>query len=391
MEEFASRDGILGNFRRLRGEVPSRVWSRCLGVLVAVLTLAQSSKAQKFVANVPVEEYGHAFAVNPETHKIYAVSEPGNELTEIDLRTFEKTVIPLGPTQEKSLDGAIRIDVARNKIYVTNVVNNSVAVIDGFTHKVKFVPTGKHPTTMEFNAKTNRLYVANSDGDSVTVVDCRKLKTKTVAVGSYPLGIAINSKTNTVYVTNAHSNNVTVIQGKKNRVRTVAVGAYPVAVAVNQATNRVYVGNLQVNTVTVIEGRSLKTHIVEVNPYPFWLTVNEKTNKIYMIHQASNTITVIDGRTSTIEKIGAGIIPAGASNALAVDELRNRIYVAEWTTRVTVIDGATNTTSTVANPEYNTLKIIANPGANEFYTLNMTTNVSNKNAASGVGIFAGAK
>lgn len=207
--------------------------------------------------------------VNPKTHKIYVVSEPGNEVTEIDVRTFEKTVIPLRPTLEKSLDGAIRIDVARNKIYVTNVVNDNVAVIDGFTHKVKFVPTGKHPTTMEFNAKTNRLYVANSDGASVTVVDCRKLKTKTVVAGGFPAGIAINSKTNTAYVTNAHSNSVTVIQGKKNRVQTVAAGAYPVAVAVNQATNRVHVGNLQVNTVTVIDGRSLKTETVEVSPYPF--------------------------------------------------------------------------------------------------------------------------
>lgn len=72
-----------------------------------------------------------------------------------------------------------------------------------------------------------------------------------------------------------------------------------------------------------------------------------------------------------------------------MDEVRNRTYVAEWTTRVTVIDGATNTTSAVANPEYNTHKNIVNPGANEFYTLNMTTNVYNKNAASSVGFLWG--
>jgi DNA-binding beta-propeller fold protein YncE len=74
-----------------------------------------------------------------------------------------------------------------------------------------------------------------------------------------------------------------------------------------------------------------------------------------------------------------------------LDELRDKIYVAEWTTRVTIIDGATGTTSAAGNPGYNAHKIVANPLANEFYTLNMTTNTNNPYPPSSVTVFAGPK
>lgn len=382
---------IFSNFKGSMLKVMKPLCALCIALLLAALTVPSKSAAQQILATVPVGEYGQALAVNPVTGKLYVVSEPGNELTEIDLKTFKISVIPLGTTSEKSLDGAIRIDTARNRIFVTNVVNSTVAVIDGVTHAVTFVPVGKHPTTMEFNRKTNKLYVANSDSDDVTVVDGRTLKTKTIPVGSFPSCVAINTHTNTIYVTNSHGNSVSVIRGRTNSVRTITVGQYPVPVAVNRKTNRIYVGNLGGDTVTVIDGRSLQTETVRVSPYPFWIVVNEKTNKVYMNHQVLEAITVLDGRTNAVATIGKGIIARGSPNGLVVDELRNRIYVGEWTTRVTMIDGRTNTTYAISNPEYNTHKIIANPRANQFYTLNMTTNIYNKIPPSSVGIFAGPK
>jgi hypothetical protein len=117
--------------------------------------------------------------------------------------------------------------------------------------------------------------------------------------------------------------------------------------------------------------------------------VSERTNRIYLNHQALESITVIDGRTNAVATIGSGSIARGAPDGLAVDELRNKIYVAEWTTRVTIIDGATNTTATVPNPGYNRHKIVANPLANEFYTLNIITNINNDYPVSSVSIFVG--
>jgi DNA-binding beta-propeller fold protein YncE len=143
-------------------------------------------------------------------------------------------------------------------------------------------------------------------------------------------------------------------------VFTVAAGPYPFSVAVNRKTNRACVGNLTADTVTVIRGRSGHTSTIKVSPYLNCIVVNERTNKICLNHQV-------------------------------LEEHRNKIYVAEWNTRVTIIDGATSSTTTVPNPGYNSRKIVAHPLANEFYTLNMATNIYNSYPPSSVSVFVGPK
>jgi YVTN family beta-propeller protein len=363
---------------------------RRLGLTICLATLAtsQGAEAQKVVALVPLEAYGQAIRFNPLTHKIYAVDEPGNNVVEIDERTLKETVIALGPTTEKSLNGDIRIDPTRNRLYAINVSNSNVAVVDCSTYAVTFVPAGTHPTALEINSRTGKVYVVNTDSDNVTAIDGATLRTATIAVGRTPLGIAIDEKTNTIYVTNSHSDTISIINGKNNKARTVATGPYPNAVAVNSVSNRAYVGNLQADTITVIHGRSARTKTIKVSPYPFCIVVNQRTNKIYLNHQALQAITVIDGRTNAVAIIGSGIIPAGAPDGLAVDELQNKIYVGEWATRVAIIDGATDATTTLPNPGGNTHRIVADPIANAFYTLNMTDNINHKPLSS-VTIFAG--
>ena len=86
---------------------------------------------------------------------------------------------------------------------------------------------------------------------------------------------------------------------------------------------------------------------------------------------------MIDGRTNAVTHVGGGLISVNVPHDLAVDEQRNKIYVGEWTTRVTIIDGATNTLCSVPNPGNYTFKIVANPLANEFYTLNIASMAGN--------------
>ena len=93
-------------------------------VIFAIFTVLPSANAQKILATVPVGSYGQAIGFNPVTHQIFTLDEPANEITEIDAEgPFEKTVIPLGSTPEKSFNGAIQIDPVRNKIYAINVVS----------------------------------------------------------------------------------------------------------------------------------------------------------------------------------------------------------------------------------------------------------------------------
>jgi YVTN family beta-propeller protein len=79
---------------------------------------------------------------------------------------------------------------------------------------------------------------------------------------------------------------------------------------------------------------------------PFAIAVNPLTNKLYVANIGSANVTVIDGATSSTSTVPVGTSP----RALAVNPNTNKIYVAtNGSANVTVIDGATNNTSTIVS------------------------------------------
>jgi YVTN family beta-propeller protein len=108
------------------------------------------------------------------------------------------------------------------KIFVSCWATASIAVVDAIHSEkpVRFIPVGRHPTAMLFNAERTRLYVANSDEDSVSVIDTfqdRVVETISVRLsekslpGGSPEGLALSADGATLYVANAHSNAVAVV------------------------------------------------------------------------------------------------------------------------------------------------------------------------------------
>jgi len=131
----------------------------------------------------------------------------------------------------------------------------------------------------------------------------------------------------------------------------VNVGKYPSAVAVNPKTNKIYVANNKSKNVTVIDGNTNKTTTVAVGHEPVAVAVNQSTNKIYVLNQkgkaapdavnadGTGSVTVIDGATNKTTTVPVDSEPG----ALAINEQTNKIYVANaGSNDVTVIDGKTN-------------------------------------------------
>jgi YVTN family beta-propeller protein len=92
-------------------------------------------------------------------------------------------------------------------------------------------------------------------------------------------------------------------------VASIPVGIFPVGVAVNRLTNRVYVANLVGEPIS-----------------PFM--------------EAPNTVTVIDGASNRV--VGEIVTGLDFQIGLAVDEVRNVIYVATLDNGVDVLDGKTD-------------------------------------------------
>jgi YVTN family beta-propeller protein len=214
----------------------------------------------------------------------------------------------------------------------------------------------------------------------------------TVPAGSAPEAVAVNTVTNKIYVANLLSSNVTVIDGATNSTTTVPAGLNPVAVAVNEATNKIFVANRgdcsplgkcqSPGSVTVIDGATNSTTtITDVNANgPRAVAVNPVTNKIYVANFWTANVTVIDGATNSTATVTDSNAAGIESFAVAVNTATDKIYVVNnnldgfsntTAGNVTVIDGVTNTTTTVTDPNALTpFAVAVNPLTNKIYVAN---------------------
>jgi YVTN family beta-propeller protein len=274
-------------------------------------------------------------------------------LTVIDGTTGATSGVTVG-----SVPQVAAVNPVTNKIYVINVYDNTVTIVDGATNSTSTVPVGLQPWAIAVNPVTNQIYVANDSGSSVTVIDGATNATTTVALSIYPSAIAVNPVTNNIYalgynVTTA-GESVVVIDGATNSPTVLASDFKYDGLAVNPVTNNIYlIGDNSTapyyNEVTVIDGATnAVTAVVEINPADvagLEVAVNPITNKIYAFDNLAGSMWIIDGATNTTMKANVGGNPLGS---VVVNPATNKIYATNYGSTVDVIDGITNTVTTVA-------------------------------------------
>jgi len=322
----------------------------------------------------------NAIAVDPITNQIYVANYGGGSastVTVINGATGGTTALTAG-----SAPWAVALNPVTNKVYVANHGSNNVTVIDGATNATATVlaQSGSYtqPDVVAVNPVTNKIYVANEYG-YVTVIDGATNATATVLVGTWPTGLAVNPITNKTYVANCGSactgrtsdgsGSVTIIDGATNAATTLAVGTNPSAVAVNPVTNQIYITNQGSNNVTVMDGTTDANSMVEVTN-PVGVAVNPVTNKIYVV-SGNNTVTVIDGSTLATTTLAATVWNGGA---LAVNPVTNKIYISTYAYgTILVMDGVTNSMTQVAAGV--PCAVAVNPVTNKIYALNCGSGV----------------
>jgi len=274
------------------------------------------------------------------------------------------------------------------------------------------IPIANDPTAVAVNPVTNKIYIAAgvswTQAGTVTVIDGSTNSTATVTAGIRPVAIAVNPVTNKIYVANqgcagplgcGYRGNITVIDGATNSTTTLhdpnANG--PRAIAVNLITNRIYVANLWTGNITVIDGATGSVTTIKdpnVRMQSVAVAINQPTNKIYVVNNnregfsnaKTGNITVIDGASNTTTTITDpnAMTPA----AIAVNPATNEIYVANIGGdsgpnhgNITVIDGADHHTTTLTDPDVLApIAIAVNSETNKIYVAN-----ANDSAGSGNG------
>jgi len=315
----------------------------------------------------------------------------------------------------------VAVDPTANKIYVTNFGNvqspaspcastdDSVTIIDGATVSTSTIADGigfesKNPLALAVDSANHRVYVIVqvNTGSIQWPYPCDSsfkpsylavVSGTTFTLAGFPVGlgglrgIGVDALTNEIYVGYVNPNTgapspevVAAINGSSNAIASwVTLGGAPAALAVNPATNKTYVA--LAGEIDVIDGATNSlTKVADVSAVGRnVLAVNPSTNTIYMANSQSGNLSVIDGETDSITAtIALGTTPSGVD----VDPQTNFIYVANAGNsqsgdpgNVTVIDGTTNATTTLSDPNAkNPVAIVVNPVTNKIYVANSGSN-----------------
>jgi YVTN family beta-propeller protein len=281
------------------------------------------------------------------------------------------TVVGTGPQ-------GIAVNQLTDTVYVGNQNDNDLTVIDGAICNASMrsgcgrawptVATGSFPQAVAVDQVTDTIYVANLNDNTVSVINgatCNARVTSgcgqsppTVSVGSEPDGIAVDQVTDTIYVANAGDNTVSVIDGAAcNATVTsgcgqsplvIEVGNSPIAVAVDQVTDTAYVANAGDNTVSVIDGAACNatvtsgcgqsSSVIAVGNAPDAVAVNQVTDTIYVTtglfeeFTPSAAMYVIDGATcnsaisSGCDQTPATVVTGGFSYGVAVNQATDTVF-----------------------------------------------------------------
>ena len=200
------------------------------------------------------------------------------------------------------------------------------------------------------NPVTNRVYMANGDDNTVTALDVASGIRTTIPVGRGASYIAVNPATNRVYVNNGRDASLSVIDGASNTV----IGTFLIGstgpISINPVTNVVYVVRLTgtgSDEVTFFNGTTQNWYTIATNSFqPNAMAINPVTNRIYVAHYATGDVRVISGVYNPLADFPATVSVGVYSHpiAIAANPVTNKVFVISDNAPgpIGVINGADN-------------------------------------------------
>ncbi len=294
--------------------------------------------------------------------------------------------------------GNICVNPNNNNIYVADIENNSVAVIDGGTNEViKTIETSDIPEKIGINTISNRIYVTHFINKSISVIDSLENSViDIVKLENAPSEIGINSEMNLIYVgqvSNDLNDTLLIIDGEKNKIiDIIKMGMRIVNITVNTSSGLIYIlsdsdPNSEIpfdNIVTVIDSSTNKivsSFVGGITREPSVdIDVNPETNRIYVATSGfaiRGIINVFDGDDNgNIASINFdGFIDNIKVNPTTnhIFALKRPVFSDENVCSIDIIDGHSNEIiNCIGNAGHGLFGIAINPVTNNVYVSDKT-------------------
>jgi len=357
--------------------------------------------------------YAAGIAVNPVTHRVYAVgtNNAGGGVDIFDGQSGYNIPIPLGNSA-----GPPAVDPVTGNTYAGG--DQGVWMIDPTNHAA-FIPVPGYVPLVAVNPTTGRVYANTFNPSALVEIKESDGSVQTVLSGNFGRVLAVHARANRIYVAPVGANGFREVD-PTGTIPAISYGTTAVVtgIAVNPVTNRVIVaGNGAIlmhdpprfdDVVTVTNPNAISPQAVAVDPvrneilvpnngstnataiigatngfstlacgdYPTAAAVNPITHKFYVANYgtfiSNSTVTILDRTAFTTTTVGVGKAPV----AVAVNPVTNKVYVANsGSGSVSVIDGATNAwLKNLSTGGQGPSAIDVDPDLNRIYVANFNSN-----------------
>jgi DNA-binding beta-propeller fold protein YncE len=237
------------------------------------------------------------------------------------------TKIPLGDV--KGRIDHFAIDLERKRLFLAELGNDSVAIIDLKAGKVIRTITGmSEPQGVGFSASTDTLYVANGGDGSVRLFEGEALS----AAGSIELGvdadnIRIDQRAGRVFI--GHGNGALAVIDAKSRAKItdIPLAAHPEGFQLDMADARVFVnvpGAGQVAVIDIATGRKEAVWAIAELGANFPMAFDETSNEVITALRSPSKLFIFNASTGAVK---ASLDVCGDADDVLLDAKRNRLYV----------------------------------------------------------------
>lgn len=310
--------------------------------------------------SLPTGVYPQAVLFNPVNNFIYVANQLSGTVSVIDSTNRLVTEIQLQPVEVgRCSPVALAVNtkpgsLQRGFVYVACSVSGEVSVIDLSLNLFSRIPIGGRPIAIAYNSFNNSIYVANLIDNTLAILDGDTnavLASSPLPVGNAPIGLGINPVNGDIYVANIDDNTLSVVNSLNAVIATVnGLDNGPVSITYNPVNATMYVVCTNSNSVYEINTSNytvIGSTPVGIEPYnSFYDPAN---GFVYVQNRGDNTITVINSDNTVVATLNLDTQNVGG----AYNNANGFIYVSDTTNnRVNVIGYLPISSSISVNPDY---------------------------------------
>ena len=246
--------------------------------------------------------------------------------------------IPLGSVQGR-IDH-LAIDLARKRLFVAELGNDSVSVIDVAAKTVLHRISGlKEPQGVGYVASTDTLYVANAGDGSVRLFSGKDFAPGgEIALGDDADNIRVDEEANQVVV--GYGNGALAIIDPKRRAKVgdIPLKAHPESFQIDRATHRIFVNVPTAHEVAVVDraaGRQVAGWTLPNAGANFPMAVDEDGGHVVVVTRSPAKLFVLAPENGGVF---AELETCGDADDVFVQPKRQRIYVSCGSGAVDVVE-----------------------------------------------------